>query len=209
MIDLNSFAEFSTCDYGDVLPEGSYMDCGIKALWSGGPRLVGTAYTVKCDPGDNLMVHAAIYQAPAGSVLVINGGDNNFAVAGGHVCAAAAERGIRGFIIDGVIRDVVEIEEMGFAVYARGNVPKPGRKEKLGEVEQPITCGGITVNNGDIVIADEEGIVAFDSNQAEEILAKAKEAAIEGNMPLAEWKVGHYKKISALVASLTKQAEQK
>ncbi|CAG9295443.1 hypothetical protein CEDIAZO_00559 [Celerinatantimonas diazotrophica] len=98
---------------------------------------------------------------------------------------------------------------MGFAVYARGHVPKPGRKEKLGEVEQPITCGGITVNNGDIVIADEEGIVVLERSEAEAILAKVKKDAIKSNISLAEWQVGHRQKISALVKSLSEQAEQK
>jgi len=200
--DLSKLMAFSTCRYADFLTDDAFMDFGIKSLWSGAPRLVGRAFTVKCEPGDNLMVHAAIYQAPPGSVLVVDAGDNRFAVAGGNVCATAAERGISGFIIDGVIRDVAEIREMGFPVYARGNVPKPGKKAKLGELKTPIQCGGITVNNDDIIVADEEGIVVIKADEVDAILAKVEaKTAKESEQSLAEWQQAHQQKIASLISA--------
>lgn len=202
MTDLSSLLKFSTCSYADFLADDAFMDFGIKSLWSGAPRLVGRAFTVKCEPGDNLMVHAAIYQAPLGSILVIDAGDSRFAVAGGNVCATAAERGIAGFIIDGVIRDVAEIRDMAFPVYARGNVPKPGKKAKLGEMETPIQCGGITVNNGDIIVADEEGIVVIKPEEVQTILAKVEaKSAKESQQSLADWQQEHQQKIASLLSA--------
>ncbi|MED7789151.1 RraA family protein [Francisella sp. 19X1-34] len=203
MNELTEFLDFSTCNYADFLADDAFMDIGIKPLWSNMPRLVGRAFTVKCEAGDNLMVHAAIYKAPPGSILVIDAGDSRFAVAGGNVCATAAERGILGFIIDGAIRDVGEIREMKFPVYARGNVPKPGKKLKLGEMKTPIKCGGININNGDIIVADEEGIVVIKPENAQDLLAKTKaKQTKESKQSLKEWQAEHYQKISSLVTSL-------
>jgi regulator of RNase E activity RraA len=96
MNELTEFLDFSTCNYADFIADDAFMNIDIKPLWSNMPRLVGRAFTVKCVPGDNLMLHAAIYKAPPGSILVIDAGDSRFAVAGGNVYATAAERGILG-----------------------------------------------------------------------------------------------------------------
>ncbi|CAG9000281.1 MAG: Regulator of ribonuclease activity A [Candidatus Celerinatantimonas neptuna] len=206
MNELTAFSKFSTCDYADFIADDAFMDMGIKSLWSGAPRLVGRAFTVKCEPGDNLTAHAALYQAPPGSILVIDAGDNRFAVAGGNVCATAAKRGIAGFIIDGVIRDIAEIRDMKFPVYARGNVPKPGRKSKLGEMKTAIKCGGITVNHGDIVVADEEGIVVIKPNEAQALLSQTQAKAIkESEQSLEEWQIAHQKKIASLLSDFSDQ----
>jgi RraA family protein len=206
MNDLSVFSAYSTCAYADFLTDDAHMDIGIRPLWTGGARLVGRAFTVKCEPGDNLMVHAAIYQAPADSILVIEAGEAHFAVAGGNVCATAAERGIAGFVIDGVIRDLAEIEEMAFPVYARGTVPKPGKKKRLGQMEVPVTCGGVTVNNGDIVVADEDGIVVIPAQDADTLLAKASaKADKESAQSLPDWQRDHQSKIETLVNELTQR----
>jgi regulator of RNase E activity RraA len=84
------------------------MDNGIRPLYQNVPRIAGPAFTVRCGPGDNLMLHAAIYRAPARSVIVVESADLNYAVAGGNVCAVAQKNGIAGFVIDGVIRDMAK-----------------------------------------------------------------------------------------------------
>ncbi len=204
MIDLSAFSEFSTCNYADFLKPTSFMDRGIRPLWSGGPRLVGRAFTVRCEAGDNLMMHAAIYEAPRGSVVVLDAGDDKFAVAGGNVCAVAKQRGIAGFIIDGVIRDIAEICEMKFPVYARGIVPKPGKKAKLGELGGPVTCGGISVRTGDVVVADEDGVVIVEHDKAASVFEQTrKKVEHERNQSLEEWQRHHYQKISGLISGLS------
>jgi regulator of RNase E activity RraA len=124
------FSKLATTDYGNVLSREHFVDFAIRPLWSGMPSIFGEAYTVQLASGDHLMLHSAIYEAPQGSILVIDGVDCKNAVAGGNVCAIAKQRGIKGFIIDGVIRDLGEIEEMKFPVFAKGVFPVPGKKEQ-------------------------------------------------------------------------------
>jgi hypothetical protein len=108
---MDTFADVPTTTLADVLTRENVMDTGIRALTvtSAAARLAGPAFTVRCPPGDNLMLHAAIYRAEPGSVIVVDtGGDLDYAVAGGNVMAVAQRRGIAGFVIDGVIRDLAE-----------------------------------------------------------------------------------------------------
>ncbi|MEO6060787.1 MAG: RraA family protein, partial [Thermoflexales bacterium] len=158
MIDSAAFRHLSPTTLSDVLPRDRVMDFGIRPLWPGMPRIAGPAFPVCCAPGDNLMLHAAIYRAPAGSVIVVQAGDLDYAVAGGNVCAVAQRRGIVGFVVDGLIRDVAEARANGFPVFARGVIPIPGGKEGALPLNTPVVCGGVTVGPGDMVVADEEGI---------------------------------------------------
>src|SRR2546427_7713047 len=87
------------------------MAPATRPLWQPVRRLAGPAYPVACPAGDNLMLHVAIHRAPAGSVIVCAAGDSNWAMAGGNVCAYAQQRGIAGFVVDGVIRDLARSEE--------------------------------------------------------------------------------------------------
>src|SRR5215831_16354478 len=120
------FAQLSPTTLADVLTRDRVMDIGIRPLWPGITRIAGPAYPVRCPPGDNLMLHAAIYRAAPGAIVVCQAGDLDYAVAGGNVCAVAQKRGIAGFVVDGVIRDVAEARARGFPVLARGIIPIPG-----------------------------------------------------------------------------------
>ena len=117
------FSELSPTALVDALDRSQVMDIGIRPLWQPMPRIAGPAFTVRCPPGDNLMLHAAIYRAPPGAVIVVEAGDVDYAVSGGNVCAVARRRGIAGFIVDGVIRDLAEVREDRFPVFARGRKP--------------------------------------------------------------------------------------
>jgi len=194
-----------TTAYAEALNRSNFMDCGIKALWQDMPRFSGPAYTVQLAPGDNLMLHAAIHEAPAGSVIVVDGVDSNFAVAGGNVCAVAKKRGIAGFIIDGVIRDLAEIEEMKFPVFCRGVVPVPGGKKVIAPVTPKIDCGGASVSAGDIVIADEDGVVVLPVDKADDFFEIAK-ARFEkdANTTLDDWETGHKAKIMGIIEAASK-----
>ena len=201
MNHFQSFKELSPCIFADLLARKNIMDIGIKPLWQIMPRIAGPAFPVRCSPGDNLMLHAAIYRAPAGSIIVVEtGGDIDYAVAGGNVCKIAAKRGIVGFIVDGVIRDISEIREIKFPIFARGLMPKPGRKEIIKELNQPAHCGGVKVFPGDMVVADEEGIVVIPKNQINQILESAqKRAAKEANQSLQEWEAAHHARIEEIL----------
>jgi regulator of RNase E activity RraA len=141
---------------------------------------------------DNLMMHAAIYLAQPGDVIVVEAGDEEMAVAGGNVCAIAQRRGVAGFVIDGVIRDVGESRDRSFPLFARGRSPIPAGKKGPGHINAPIRCGGVAVSPGDMVVADEEGIVVIPAARAAEILAKASaKAAADAATSLDDWEKKH------------------
>src|SRR3954470_22060176 len=121
-------ADLPTTTLADVLDRRQVMDPAIRPLWSPLPRIAGPAFTVRCAPGDNLMLHAAIHRAEPGSVIVVESGDLDFALAGGNVCAVAQRRGVRAFVADGLIRDLAEVRAIDFPVFARGVIPVPGGK---------------------------------------------------------------------------------
>jgi regulator of RNase E activity RraA len=199
------FSQFPSTAYFQALNRSNFMDYGIKSLWDGCPIFSGPALTVQLAAGDNLMFHAALYQAPKGSVIVADAVDCEFAIAGGNVCAIAKKRGIAGFIIDGVIRDIGEIKEMQFPVFARGVVPVPGKKNFISPLNQRIKCGGANVNAGDIIIADEDGVVVLPVDKAAEYFKVAQDCTEkEMNTSLDDWETNHRKKIAKLLDSSIK-----
>jgi 4-hydroxy-4-methyl-2-oxoglutarate aldolase len=179
------------------------MDRGIRELWPRIPRLAGPAYTVSCPPGDNLMLHTAIYRAALGAVIVVQAGDADYAMAGGNVCAIAQKRGIAGFVIDGVIRDLAEVREAQFPVFARGVMPVPGKKQQLGTLNQAIVCGGVRVNPRDIVVADEEGIVVIPAAQQAAVWQMAQQRTDQdAAQSLADWETNHRAKVERMLQDL-------
>lgn len=198
---VKDFGQFASTTWADVLERKQIMDFGIRPLWAGMPRIAGPAYAVACAPGDNLMLHAAIYRAPKGAVVVAQAGDLDYAVAGGNVCATAQKNGIAGFVIDGVVRDLGEIRDCGFPVFARGLVPKPGGKYGAGVLNGPVSCGGVAVAPGDWVIADEEGIAVVPATRLDELYAAAAARfAKDEAQSLEEWEQGHRASVDAILA---------
>lgn len=196
------FDAVSPCEYADALPKEQFMHYAIKPLWSDMPRISGPAFTVKCDPGDHLMLHAAIYRANPGDIIVVEA-DDEYAVAGGNVCAIAQSRGIKGFVIDGVIRDIAETRANRFPVFARGVVPKPGAKKCISPLNQPVNCGGVTVNAGDIIVADEEGIAVIPKEEVTQAFEIAKARGDkDASMSLAQWQAQHHEKVESILADL-------
>jgi 4-hydroxy-4-methyl-2-oxoglutarate aldolase len=198
----SAFAGVSPTTLADFLTRNRVMDSGIRPMWTPIPRLAGPAFPVRCGKGDNLMLHAAIHRAPAGAVIVVKG-DHEYAMSGGNVCAWAQKRGIAGFVVDGLIRDVAEVRERGFPVFARGVIPIPGDKRKSGVLNGPVTCGGVRVEPGDIVVADEEGIVVLEAESAEDILREAiAKAAKDAAMSLEDWARAHRERVDKAVRQL-------
>ena len=137
-------------------------------------KLVGTALTVKTRPGDNLYIYKALTLLQPGHVLVIDAqGDDANAVIGELIKLYAEQRGCVGFIVDGAIRDVAAFE--GTPLYARSVVHCGPYKSGPGEINMPVSIGGMIVNPGDILVGDEDGLVAFSPDVAEELLRKAHE----------------------------------
>ncbi|WP_299084725.1 RraA family protein [uncultured Paraglaciecola sp.] len=200
--NLDEILAVSTCEYAEGLSRDQFVNPEIYPLWSQIPRIAGPAFTVKCGKDDHLSLHAAIYRAKPGDVLVVQAG-SEFASAGGNVCAVAQKRGIVAMVIDGMVRDIAEIRDNQFPVYARGVIPKPAGKRQIYPFNQTIECGGVTISGGDFIVADEDGIAVIPKDKLQEVydLAKArtdKDAA----MNLSEWQAQHSKKIESKLQEL-------
>jgi regulator of RNase E activity RraA len=202
-MDPTVFVRLSPTTLADILPRDRVMDAGIRPVWLPMPRVAGPAYPVRCEPADNLMLHAAIHRAPAGAVIVVEAGDRDYAVSGGNVCAWAQKRGIAAFVVDGVIRDVAEVRGLGFPVFARGVIPIPGDKRKIGVLNGPVRCGGVLVAPGDIVVADEEGVVVVDRARAADVFGSAEaKAAKDAATSLDDWGRAHRERIDQALRDL-------
>lgn len=140
------------------------------------PTMAGPALTVKVRPGDNLMLHAALDIAEPGDVIVVaNEGDRSQSLFGEIMAAYALHnRKVAGLVLDGNIRDVDAISAMDFHLYAAGTTPGGPFKEGPGEVNVPIAIGGISVNPGDLIIGDADGVIVVPRQDAEAVLALAK-----------------------------------
>ncbi len=138
--------------------------------------LVGTAFTVKVKPGDNLMLHKATELAQPGDIIVVDGqGNMECSIVGDLVLALFRKRGIKGIILDGCVRDVPTYAGWNdFAVFAAGVNPHGPLKEGPGEIGFPIACGNAVVMPGDIIVGDEDGVVVVRQDDAESVLKKTQ-----------------------------------
>jgi regulator of RNase E activity RraA len=137
--------------------------------------MAGTAVTARSRGGDNLTYLRALEFCRPGDVLVIDaGGILNNAVVGGILSFYAAHIGLVGVVVDGAIRDVAEIRAREFPVYARGVTHRGPYKDGPGEINVPVSVGGMVVNPGDIVVGDQDGLMAFAPDDAEWLIDKAR-----------------------------------
>jgi RraA family protein len=164
------FKDFELADISDHLNRLYTVDPTIRCLAGASKRLVGPACTVKVYPGDNLMVHKALDIAKPGDVLVVDArGAKTYAVLGDTISMKARHRGIAGFIVDGYIRDLSGIQELDYPVYARGATVVGPLHRAPGEINYPVCCGGVVVNPGDIIIADNSGVVVLPQDCIEQL----------------------------------------
>ena len=126
---------------------------------AGGPYLCGPALTCACAPEDNLAMHAALYQAQPGTVLVCDGtGTTRCALFGELMATDAANQRLAGLVLPGPVRDIADIDELGFPVWCTGTAPGQAAKAAVVSVGLPVVAGGVLVASGDQVIADRDGV---------------------------------------------------
>ena len=171
---VSGLGRHETPAISDLMNRLYAMEPEIKNMTDPDLRLVGPACTVKVYPGDNLMVHKALDIAQPGDVIVVDTSSSSLtAVLGDLVCTKARHRGVAGFIVDGLIRDLPAIKRLGdFPVFARDVTPKGPLHRGPGEIGYPISCGGIVVNPGDVVVADLNGVVIVPKDISDELLAR-------------------------------------
>lgn len=170
---IEKFSKISTPTVSDAMGRHFCMDSSIKPIYKNA-KVVGPAFTVKTYPSDNLMCHIALKMAMPGDVLVVDaGGYSNAGLWGELMSIAAKIKGLAGIVIDGGVRDCNEIEAMDFPVFAKGINARGGYKTNPGSLNCTIACGGIAVDAGDIIIADENGVVVIPRTSAEEVYERS------------------------------------
>ena len=138
-------------------------------------RLAGPALTIDVRPGDNLMIHAAMALAKPGDVLVIDGkGDESCALMGEIMVSQCMALGIAGIVVYGAVRDTEAIRALGFPMYAIGANPNGPSKLVPGRINWPVSVGGVTVQPGDLVVADGDGVVVVETAKVPTVLELAK-----------------------------------
>ena len=181
---IAALGRFETPAISDLMNRLYTMTTAIRNLTDERLRLVGPACTVKVYPGDNLMVHKSLDLAHPGDVIVVDAqGSPMTAVLGDLVATKARHRAIAGFVVDGLVRDLPGIHALrDLPVFARGVTPIGPLHRGPGEINYPISCGGIVVHPGDVIVGDLNGVVVVPREFAPELLARLSErAAVEAD----------------------------
>lgn len=174
---MTQFKTIPASNTADVMNRSCAMNPRIRLVSQPKDQMmVGPAFTVKCRAGDNLTLHAALNFCNEGDVLVVSNEEDDTRALMGEVMMAYLRhtKKIAGIILDGPIRDIDEIGKWDFPVYCTGTTPGGPYKEGPGEINVPISCGGISVNPGDIILADPDGIIVIPRLDAAVILEDAK-----------------------------------
>ncbi|GAA5235649.1 RraA family protein [Verticiella sediminum] len=177
------------------IPVANVSDC-MSRMTAGGARLRpmhdgspmgGPALTVRTRPGDNLMVHKALELAQPGDVLVVDaGGDLTNAIIGEIMASYAQKRGLAGIVINGAIRDSATIRRGGFPVYAAGVTHRGPYKDGPGEINCTVALDGMTIEPGDLVIGDDDGLLCVPYDRAQSVYAAAAAKHAAEQMTLAQ-----------------------
>lgn len=166
--------KLSTTLLSDAMGCSGAMDYEIRPLTNKNV-IAATAMTVKMRAGDNLFLHQAITIGKPNYILVADGhGHCENAYLGELMTEAAKVNGLEGIIIDGLVRDQEALIELDFPIYARGFIPNGPFKDGPGDINIPISCGGVAVHPGDLIVADADGVVVVPEEKLEEVLTAAE-----------------------------------
>ena len=172
--ELAAWRDVPPAVISDELNRTGAMAAAIKPL-APGMKIVGQALTVQTMVGDNAALHYSLTVAWPGAVIVVDArGHLDTAVWGGILTYAAKRAGVTGVIVDGSVRDVAELRDSGVAVFARGAVPSGPHKGWGGSVNSPVQCGGVAVDPGDLIVADDDGVVVIGRRRMDGLLASCK-----------------------------------
>ncbi|MEV6822125.1 DUF1932 domain-containing protein [Nocardiopsis dassonvillei] len=175
----DAYAGVPTAAIGDGRDRLGFVSSRVRPVWPGA-SVTGRALTVLTRPGDNRALHRALTLARPGDVLVVDGGgDTSRALLGELIAERALNRGVRGMVVDGAVRDADELRDLGFPVWAAGISPAGPYKDGPGHVGRTVSVGGAVCSTGDIVVADGDGVFFVPRLEAEQTLSAAREVVAE------------------------------
>ena len=170
---LEAFHDVSTAALSDAMGRHGAVSSNIRPVYEG-IRMVGSALTVLCFPGDNIMTHKALQMVEPGDVLMIDDGDYDTGCFGHRSALHARSRGGVGIVASGSVRDVALLRRDRFPTFSRSVSPRAPQKNTAGSINVPVHIGGVVICPGDIVVGDDDGVVVVPLAMAGEILEKAK-----------------------------------
>lgn len=174
---VDAFAQLGSATVHEAMGRVGYVGPGIRPIQQDA-AIAGSAITVLTVPGDNLMVHAAIEQSRAGDVIVVvPATDSPHGFIGELMATQMQVRGVRAYVTSGGVRDTGELRSMGFPVWAAHISSEGTVKDAAGSVNVPVVLGGVVVNPGDIVVADDDGVTIVPRRRAAETLEAARARA--------------------------------
>lgn len=171
---IKAFANIPTSTISDAMGRYGTMSSDMKPVFQGA-RICGPAFTVRVYANDNLMVHLALKEARAGDILIVDsGGFTQCALWGELMSLSAQSRRLRGTVIDGGVRDKDAIGELGYPVFAKTIIPVGTHKSSQGAICKPVSCDGVPISPGDIIVGDSDGVVVVPFDQTSVVLENAK-----------------------------------
>lgn len=157
---LDALADAGVSTVHEALGRRGFLGVDIRPIQTD-VSIAGNAVTVLSHPGDNMMIHAAIEVCQTGDILVVtNTGPSDHGMFGDLLATSLMARGVRGLVIDAGVRDISALREMGFPAWSRYVSPRGTEKATPGSVNVPVAIGGVSIDPGDIVCADDDGVVA-------------------------------------------------
>jgi regulator of RNase E activity RraA len=170
---INRYKNLSSCIVGDAMGRFRVLSSNIRPVVPT-RRIVGRAITVLTRGIDNLLMHKAMEMAGKGDIIIVDTyGETDASGWGGLMTRAAVKLGIEGVVIDGSVRDLDDLRTLEFPVYARATTARGCYKDGPGEINCNISCGGVSISPGDLILADEDGVVCVPFADVEYVLQQA------------------------------------